>query len=38
MFLTAVNQLGKSLFNKELTQANFGRPGRRSGRCRWWST
>jgi ABC-type glycerol-3-phosphate transport system substrate-binding protein len=24
MFLTAVNQLGKSLFNKELTQANFG--------------
>jgi ABC-type glycerol-3-phosphate transport system substrate-binding protein len=26
MFLTAVNQLGKSLFNKELTQANFGGP------------
>jgi ABC-type glycerol-3-phosphate transport system substrate-binding protein len=24
MYLTAVNQLGKSLFNKELTQANFG--------------
>jgi ABC-type glycerol-3-phosphate transport system substrate-binding protein len=24
MFLTAVNQLGKSLFNPELTQANFG--------------
>lgn len=31
MFLTAVNQLGKSLFNKELTKANFdGVEGERS--------